>query len=485
MPTALEISLQEELRISKKQIQGLQNQLDAVLKMLAGKKSEKRTNSDYDHPSLFDDVALIQPEEVQVQEVSYTRQKRKGKPVRKALPDNLRREIIEIFPKDIPEGAKQIGQAETEVLEIIAAEIFVKKYVRYKYALPKEEGVIIGEMPKLPIHKSNAGASILAHLFIGKYLDHLPWHRQLQQFKRQGVKLSDSTVNNWFKGGSELLRYLYEIMVEMVLKSGYLQVDESTIPVQDPLKRGSTHTGYFWVYHSPPDNVVIFDYQKGRAAKYPKEFLKDFQGHLQTDGYNAYDFIGRKAELVHHGCMAHSRRKFFDALKNDKKRSEKMLDFIGELYLVEKQARETNMSSQERYDLRQEKSKPILQEMKEWLDENINLVTPDSKIGKAIQYMVGQWAKLSCYANNGLVEIDNNLVENKIRLLALGRKNFMFSGNHTAAQNAAMMYSFMGTCKANDINPAKWLPYAIEKLPYCKTQEDYSKLLPQNFVDGV
>jgi transposase len=201
MPTAQDIKLKKEnlelktqLEISQKQIQGLQNQLSAVLKMLAGKKSEKRTDSSYDHPSLFDDISIIQPEEVLVEEVSYTRQKRKGKPVRKPLPDNLRREIVEIFPENIPEGSKCIGQEETEVLEIVAAEIYVKKYVRYKYALPNEEGIIIGKMPKLPIHKSNAGATILSHLLIGKYLDHLPWYRQLQQFKRYGVELSDSTV---------------------------------------------------------------------------------------------------------------------------------------------------------------------------------------------------------------------------------------------------------------------------------------------------
>lgn len=485
MPTAREIALDKENQELRKKVHGLQNQLDAVLKMLAGKKSEKRPVSADAHPSLFDGLETIESEELQEEEVSYTRQKRKGNPVRKPLPENLRREVVEIFPKNIPEGSKRIGQEETEVLEIVAAEIFVKRYVRYKYALPKEEGVIIGQMPKLPIHKSNASASLLAFLLIGKYLDHLPWYRQLQQFKRNGLSLSDSTVNNWFKGVSELLRPLYRLMVEIALASKYLQVDESTIPVQDPEKKGSTHTGYFWVYHSPPDKIVVFDYQKGRAAKFPKDFLKDFQGHLQTDGYEAYGFIGRQQELVHYGCMAHARRKFFESVKNDQKRSEKMLDLIGELYLIEKQARESGMKHDERYNLRQEKSKPVLREIKAWLDENINVVTPDSKIGKAIGYMLGQWKKLKRYVDNGMIEIDNNLVENKIRLLALGRKNYLFSGNHNAAQNAAMMYSFLGTCKANNINPSKWLPYAISELPYCKTREDYLKLLPNNFTQPV
>jgi len=201
MPTAREIALEKENFELKSQVHSLQNQLEAVLKIMLGKKSEKRTDLFANQPSLFgDDIPSNQPEDTEEEKISYSRKKRKGNPVRKPLPDSLRREVVEIFPDNIPNGAIRIGQEETEVLEIIAAEVYVKRYVRYKYALPKEEGVIIGEMPKLPIHKSNAGASILSYLLIGKYLDHLPWYRQIQQFKRQGVELSDSTINNWFTG---------------------------------------------------------------------------------------------------------------------------------------------------------------------------------------------------------------------------------------------------------------------------------------------
>lgn len=483
MPTAREIELEQENIALRSKVRSLQNQLDAVIKIMQGKKNEKRCNLFAEQPSLFGDIPATEQKDTEQEQITYSRNKRKGNPVRKPLPDNLRREIVEIYPGNIPEGATRIGQEVTEVLEITAAEIYVKKYVRYKYALPKQEGVIIGEMPKLPIHKSNAGASILSHLLISKYLDHLPWYRQIQQFKRHGVELSDSTINNWFKGVSELLKPLYKLMVELVLQSNYLQVDESTIPVRDPSKKGNTYTGYFWVYHSPPDDMVIFDYQPGRSAKFPKEFLKDFRGNLQTDAYDAYNFIERREELTHYGCMAHVRRKYVEAEKNDGKRSKQMLDLISRLYGIEKQARESEMSVEQRYALRQEKAKPVMENIKAWLDENVYQVTPDSKIGKAIKYMLGQWVKLEGYTENGLVEIDNNLAENKIRLLALGRKNFLFSGNHQAARNAAMMYSFLGTCKACNINPAQWLPYAIAKLPYCKTQDDYIALLPINFKE--
>lgn len=204
MPTAREIELEQENIALRSKVRSLQNQLDAVIKIMQGKKNEKRSNLFAEQPSLFGDITATEQKDTEQEQITYNRNKRKGNPVRKPLPDNLRREIVEIYPCNIPEGATRIGQEVTEVLEITAAEIYVKKYVRYKYALPKQEGVIIGEMPKLPIHKSNAGASILSHLLISKYLDHLPWYRQIQQFKRHGVELSDSTINNWFKGVSEL-----------------------------------------------------------------------------------------------------------------------------------------------------------------------------------------------------------------------------------------------------------------------------------------
>ena len=480
MKTAREKALEERIEELESRNLSLQNQLEAVLKMLAGKKSEKRTDLLVDQLNLFGEPVVTDCEE-ETEQVTITRKKRKGTPKRKPLPENLRREVVEIYPENIPEGSRCIGSEVTEVLEIIAAEIYVKRYVRYKYALQGDEGVIIPEMPKLPIHKSNAGASILAYLLISKYLDHLPWYRLIKIFERQGVELSDSTINNWFKAVSNLLKPLYDIMVAMIMASRYLQVDESTIPVIDPEKKGKTHTGYFWVYHSPPDKTVIFDYQKGRAAKFPKEKLKDKNAYIQTDAYDAYNFIESQQGLTHIGCMAHARRKFYDAQKNDKNRSDQMLNLISQLYGIEKKAREENMKPDQRYELRQKEALPILKEIKIWLDDNINQVTPDSKIGKAIRYMLGIWTKVERYTSDGIVEIDNNLAENKIRLLALGRKNYLFSGNHRAAQNAAMMYSFLGTCKANNINPNKWMPHAIAKLPYCKTKQDYTELLPQNF----
>lgn len=476
-------ALRKELKVLKMQLDSLQNQFNAVLIMFQGKKSEKRT-IDLNQLGLFPQETVEQTLENKkddpAPQEAFTQVKKKGKPVRSKLPEELRREIIEIYPDYIPQGSKLIGKEITETLEIIPAEVYVKQYVRFKYALPQQEGVVIGTMPLLPIYKSNAGSSILAHIFICKFIDHLPYYRQIAQFKRLGISLSDSTINGWFKGTCNLMEPLYELMIQKVIRSGYLMVDESTIPVQNSNKKGATHTGYHWVYYAPDDKVVIFDYQAGRGAQYPKEFLKNFTGHIQTDGYGVYDYFDRTPRITVLACMAHARRKFWEAQGNDHKRANEALNLIGTLYGVEKQARDKNMSYEQRCELRKTFAKPAMDELKIWLDLNKDNVLPKSNIGKAIKYTLNLWHRFERYLMDGKFEIDNNLIENSIRPMALGRKNYLFAGNDGAAQNAAMMYSFLGTCKKNDVNPNQWLPYAIENLPYCKTQEEYEKLLPEN-----
>lgn len=479
-----EIALEKQVKALEQKLNATQNQLDAVLKLLMGKKTEKR-EIDPQQTSLFE-TEIIPANKEDLQEcvkIQTKHQKPKAKPTRKPLPENLRREIVEIYPDHLPQGARLIGKEITEILEIVSAEVYVKQYIRYKYALPNEDGVAIGSLPRFPIHKSNAGASVLAFVLIAKFCDHLPYYRQIEQFKRLGIVFSKSTLNNWFKKTAELLDPLYQFMVQKALQSAYLMVDESTIPVRDENKKGSTFTGYHWVYYSPWEKVVIFDYQPGRKGKYPKEFLKNFKGHIQADGYGGYDYFDQSPHITLLGCMAHARRKFWDAQDNDQKRANQALDFFGKLYHLEKIAREENYSPEKRYLLRQQKSKPIMAEFKKWLDKNLSETLPKSKIGKAIQYTLHLWHRLERYLQEGHLEIDNNLVENSIRPMALGRKNYLFAGNHQAAQNAAIIYSLLGTCKKLNVNPNQWLPWALEKLPYCKTQDDLEKLLPHHFVN--
>ena len=206
--------------------------------------------------------------------------------------------------------------------------------------------------------------------------------------------------------------------------------------------------------------------------------MKDFSGCLQTDGYAAYDELGKDKAVVHLGCMAHARRKFDQALDNDNKRASHMLTQIQKLYALERRADEQLMTVEQRFDLRQEQANPILDEIKPWLEDQYSLVLPKSAIGKAIGYMLRQWDKLCRYTENGSWKIDNNGVENKIRPVALGRKNYLFAGSHQAARQAAMIYSFLGTCKITGVEPLNWLKTTLENIQDCKINQ-IQNLLPK------
>jgi transposase len=273
------------------------------------------------------------------------------------------------------------------------------------------------------------------------------------------------------------LEPLYNTLVKKVQKSNYLMADETPIPVQTSQKPGSTHKGYHWVYYSPLDKLVCFDYQKGRSRDGPKEFLKDFKGALQSDGWRAYDIFENKKNITLLACMAHARRKFERSQDNDPKRAEYALEKFKALYMIERKARECELDCNERKKLREEKSLPILNEMKEWLINNKPEVAPKSPIGVAINYTLKLWNRLVRYTGDGNWEIDNNLVENSIRPIALGRKNYLFAGSHEAARQAAMIYSFLGTCKINEVEPFIWLKNLLSRMPDHSIQK-LEELLP-------
>ena len=251
----------------------------------------------------------------------------------------------------------------------------------------------------------------------------------------------------------------------------------------DKNKKGTTHRGYYWVYHDVENGLVLYEYDPSRGQTAPGNFLLDYEGYLQTDGYAVYDVLpNKKIKLA--GCMAHARRYFFDAQQNDNTRATWMLDKLQELYAIEDNARKLKLNHEERFIIRQQKSAPLLTEIKNWLNENQLQVTPKSPIGKAISYMNVRWHKLILFASDGMLEIDNNLVENAIRPIALGRKNYLFAGSHEAAARAGIIYSFITCCKKNNINPYKWLEETLSKLPDTKKSDLY-KLLPVKLQDAV
>ena len=252
-----------------------------------------------------------------------------------------------------------------------------------------------------------------------------------------------------------------------------------TIQVLDKTKKGKTHRGYHWIYSSPLEKTVLFDYQHGRSREGPSKLLKNFKGYLQTDGYTVYDFIAKRKNITHLNCMAHARRGFEKALPYDKEKAGYAMDMFQKLYGVEQEAREKNLSPEERYKLRLEKSLPLLNELSKWMVETYKSTLPKSPTGKAVAYCLPRWDNLINYLHDGMLEIDNNLAENAIRPIALGRKNYLFAGSSRGAERAAMFYSFFGTCKKNDVNPYEWLKKVLEVIPEYKVSKLH-ELLPQN-----
>src|SRR5690554_3880432 len=373
-----------------------------------------------------------------------------------------------------------IGKDITEELECEPAKFYIKRYIRYKYAAKSGEGVRIGELPERVIDKGIPGAGLLAMIVTGKYMDHLPLYRQKQIFARVNIQIASSSIEGWTKDVLIKLQPLYDQLFFDTKTKGYLQVDETPIKVLDKDKKGAAHQGWYWVYHCPLDKTVLFDYSPTRGGSAPLPILGNFKGYLQTDGYAVYEKYGKKKEITHLACWAHARREFERALDNDKARAEKALLLIQQLYAVERQAREESLGPEATKALRLENSLPVINELGKWIFQEIKSTLPKSQIGKAMAYTYARWDGLSAYLYDGKLQIDNNMVENAIRPVALGRKNYLFAGSHEAAQRAAMLYSFFAICKKHEVNPFQWLKYTLENIMSIN-QKILKDLYPQNY----
>jgi transposase len=465
----------------------LQHELAQLKRLIYGSKSERFVGAE--NPQQLS-LPLIEEEHQPTQSTSPAihvdahsrnkKQEEKKHPVRNAFPESLPREIIIIQPKGDITGYKKIGEEITEVLELVEAKIFVKRYVREKYISPDEQKIIIGQLPSRPIEKGLFGEHLIAQIITDKYVDHLPLHRQIERFKRAGIKLSASTLNDTVKNICALLTPLYDCLHTEVVSANYLQADETPIKVLDSNVKRKTHRGYHWVYHAVKKKLVLFDYRPGRGRAGPAEILKHYKGYLQTDGYNVYDAFAVNKNITLLGCMAHVRRKFDEAKDNDGNRAEYALQQIQKLYATEGDIRNNaSLSADEIIQIRTEQSQPVLHELQRWMQENLQQVLPKSAIGVAIQYALWRWKKLYGYTENAALQIDNNLIENTIRPVALGRKNYLFAGSHEGARRAAIIYSFFGTCKLNDINPQQWLADVLLKINDTKMSQ-ITTLLPTN-----
>ena len=468
----------------------LKAELAQLKRMIFGSKSERFAPAEIPGQLSFDITLEEQPK---VPEAISTiveaherkkKQKEKKHPLRMPFPESLPREITIIIPEGDLSEYKKIGEEITEILELVEAKIFVKRTVREKYARKDGEGVVIAELPPRLIDKGIFGVNLMGQIMIDKYVDHLPLYRQQLRIERAGVKVAYSTIVDVPRQIEPWINPLYDKLIEQVLESTYLQVDETPTPVLDRDKKHKTHKGYHWVYRSPQAKLVLFDYREGRGREGPREMLKDFMGFLQTDGYIVYDEFGNKNGVTLLGCMAHARRYFEKAKDNDSLRAEYVLSAIQKLYAVERIIREEEKTDEAILLLRKEESLPILKELEKWMKENIIQVRPTGSMGIAIAYSLSRWEKLTRYIYHAHLEIDNNLVENAIRPSVIGRKNYLFSGSHEGARRSAMMYSFFGSCKINNINPQEWFVDVLTRIPDTKISQLHT-LLPNNWIPGT
>lgn len=477
----------------------LKQQIEMLQRRIWGKSSERYINEDPLQRKLdFEGLELLPEEkelatsakeEIEKYKTIRVIEKQKSHPVRKPLPESLPREEFHIYPEHIElENWTELEPEITEVLEREPARWYVRRIIRHKYALKDksqdvEKQIITAAMPVLPIAKSYAGATLLADIIIDKYVNHLPFYRQIQMFKQQGISIAPATINGWFQNVADLMRPTFYRLKELILGSDYIQSDETTVPIINNEKH-QTVKGYLWMVRAVMPDLVFFHYDHGsRAQKVALQLFKDFQGVIQTDGYAVYDIYENKKGVLPIGCWAHARRKFEEALAEDKARASYALEQIGLLYDVERQADQEQLSYEERADLRSRLSYPIMVVFEKWLLNQYPKVLRKGRIGKAIRYTYNIYHKLTRYHLDGRLKIDNNLGENAIRPIALGRKNWLFCGNHDAAENAAIMYSMLGCCKASEVNFRDWLVYFLNNIH--NYDNDYSKdlaeLLPHNF----
>lgn len=512
----------EKLKTFNKQLENEKNELrrekiileekvDYLTRQLYGSKSEKIKSND--EPNLFNEAEFVKEPVVEPETIEVTYTRVRGKPGRKPISDNLPRTVI---THDISDEEKicacgatmvQIGCETSEKLKVIPMQIEVEKHIRPKYACKCCEGVEsegvhptvkIAPVPLSILPKTIATPSLLTYILVNKFCDALPFYRQEKIFARLGINLKRANMCNWTVRAYENSQVLEKLLKRELSNSFLIGIDETTVQVMKEPDKPPETKSYMWVFRggTPKNPIILFHYDPSRSGTIPKEYLKNYKGRIQTDGYGGYNWADNNNDLIHVGCWAHARRKFFDAIeglksvKYDKSESlaHKIMDLITELYNNERYAKDHNFIRDELTIFRQNKSKPILDEIKQLLINNQNKVLPKSKLGIAVYYTLSEWDKLVSYISDGLIPIDNNLVENAIRPFVIGRKNWLFYDTQAGARASAFFYSLIETAKANGLEPYSYLNYIFEELPKCKAslsgddESDFEKLLPM-FVD--
>ena len=495
--------LTEQNESLQSRIKELTAQVAWLNRQLFGRKSEKLPIIDPNYPDLF---AGMLPENAQqivdahdeaVEKITKTKEERCQEKKNRIMMEDLPvLEQVILTPDNLDTNLyKKIGQEVTRIVEHKPGQLYIKEIIREKWGLkdntataPKGmSGVLIAPMPLLPIYKGIAGASLLAEILLQKYEYHMPYYRQIKQYSHLGMKgLTESTMDGWFKQTMELLKPLYEVLKAEVMKSDYVQADETTTPVMNK----DTHKAmkeYLWMVRAVIQRLVLFHYDQGSRAGAVIESLANrynFKGYLQCDGFAGYETAFKtNPDVWLVNCMVHIRRHFEQALDENRSMAEHGLTEIQHLYKIEHMCDDAGLSPDERKAKRQELARPIMEAMKLWMETEGVKYSESSLTGKAITYAYTRWDNMMRYLEDGRLLLDNNLAENEIRPITLGRKNYLFCGNHEAAQNMAIVCSLLATCRNHDVNPRDYLNDIISQMPYHAkaSHEELLQMLPHKW----
>ncbi|WP_080977940.1 IS66 family transposase [Stutzerimonas stutzeri] len=485
----------EQAAAKDARIAQLQEQVALLRRKLFSPKSE-RSPGDDDSPQLAmfneaEELVEAAPEAAaeETEEETVAPAKRRGR--RKSLPANLPRvEIIHELPEheltcECGCRKRVIGEETSEQLEIIPMQVRVIRHIRKTYACKAcEAAPITADKPAQLIEKSLASPSVLAMLLTAKYADGIPLYRFEKMLSRHGVDVPRQTLARWVIQCAEHLQPLLNLMRDTLLDYPVLHCDETRLQVLHEPGRDPTAQSWMWVQSGGPPGkpVTLFDYSTSRAQDVPLRLLDGYRGYLMTDDYAGYNAVALQDGIERMGCWAHARRKFVEAQKVQPKgktgRADMALNLIGKLYGIERELKAS--SDAERHEARQQRSQPILAQLKVWLDKTQPHIAGQTALGKAVNYLASNWNRLVRYIEAGHLPIDNNRAENAIRPFVIGRKNWLFSDTPRGATASAQVYSLIETAKANGQEPYAWLRHILERLPTASRVEDYETLLPWN-----
>jgi transposase len=469
----LVLAQQEQLRSRETEIENLKLLVLKLKRVRFGRKSEKLDKQIEQLELRLEDLETNAGSTVPAAQIPIAAAPAE-KPARRPLPEKLLRETKTYAPKhdkclDCGGTLRWLGEDVTEILEYLPARFKVIRQVRPKLSCAACERIVQEAAPSRAVERSLAGPGLLAHVLVSKFADHLPLYRQSEMYEREGIQLERSTLADWVGGASRALAPLVEAIRRYVLEAGKLHGDDTPVPVLAP-GNGRTKTGRLWTYvrdDRPAGDTtapaVWFAYSPDRKGEHPEQHLKGFHGTLQADGYAGFNRLYETGTIQEAACWAHVRRKFYDLEQaHASPLATEALKRIGQLYEIEREIR--GSPANKRRQVRQERARPVLDEMRGWLEDIQQKVSRKSGLASASGYALSRWRALSRYCDDGRLEIDNNAAERALRAVALGRKNYLFAGADSGGERAAAMYSLIGSAKLNGLDSEAYLREVLSRI---------------------